>query len=107
MIKPILHRILVKPDPVEETDEILKKAKQMGFALPEKEMKREQAAAESGIVVAIGETCFKDFGSDSNLLKEGDRIYFAKYAGKTVKDTDGTEYICLNDEDCICILKDA
>ena len=106
MIEPVLHRLLVKPDSVEETDEVLKKAKQMGFHLPEKEVKREQAAAESGVVISLGSTCFKDYGGDLSLVPVGSRVYYAKYSGKTVKDVDGTEYVCLKDEDVVCIIKE-
>lgn len=98
MIQPLLHRIVVKPDPVET-----KTAGGIILAINEK---REQAAAEIGTVVSVGPTCFKDFGQDSEILKGGDRVYFAKYAGKTVKDVDGEEYVILNDEDVVAILKE-
>ena len=96
MLKPMLHRIIVKPDPVET-----KTAGGIILAINEK---REQAAAEIGTVVAIGDTAFSDFGGDPNLLQIGDKVYYAKYAGKFVKDVDGTEFVILNDEDCVCIL---
>lgn len=98
MIAPLLHRILVKPDSVET-----KTASGIVLAINEK---REQAAAEIGTVVAIGPTCFKDFGMDADILKGGDRVYFAKYSGKVVKDVDGEEYTILNDEDIVAILKE-
>lgn len=98
MIEPILHRVLIKPDPVETKTET-------GIILSLNE-KREQAAAESGVVVRMGSTCFKDYGEDSSLLKEGDRVFYARYAGKQVKDTDGTEYVLLNDEDIVAIIKE-
>ena len=98
MIQPILHRILVKPDPVE--------TKSAGGIILTVNEKREQAAAEKGVVISVGPTCFKDFGSDSDILKGGDRVYFAKYAGKIVKDVDGEEFVILNDEDIVAILKE-
>ena len=97
-IKPILHRIIVKPDPVE--------TKTAGGIILAVNEKREQAAAEIGTVVAIGDTAFSDFGGDPNLLQIGDKVYYARYAGKFVKDVDGTEFVCLNDEDITCILKE-
>ncbi len=96
MIKPVLHRLIVKADPVETKT-------QSGIILTVNERK-EQAAAESGVVVAVGETAFKDYGGDPSLVPVGTRIFFAKYAGKTVKDVDGQEYVCLNDEDIICVI---
>lgn len=96
MITPILHRVLIKPDKVETKTE-------SGIVLALNE-KREQAAAESGIIVKVGTTVFKDFGEDSSLIKEGDRVFFAKYAGKPVKDVDGTEYVLVNDEDIVGII---
>lgn len=98
MIKPILHRILVKPDPIETKTEA-------GIILAINE-KREQAAAESGIVMAMGDTCFIDYGGDLTTVSVGDHVFYAKYAGKSVKDVDGSEYILLNDEDLIGIIKE-
>lgn len=97
MIVPILHRILVKPDKVET-----KTASGIVLALDER---REQAAAETGTVVAIGSTAFKDFGEDTTIIKQGDKIFFAKYAGKTVKDKE-EEYIILNDEDVVGVINE-
>ena len=98
MIVPILHRLLVSPEQVET-----KTASGIVLAIDEK---REQAAAECGDVVAIGSTCFKDYGGDHTTVKVGDKVYYAKYAGKEVKDTDGTKYVLLNDEDVIGVIKE-
>lgn len=98
MIKPVLHRILIKVDPVET-----KTASGIIVSLNEK---REQAAAEIGTVVDIGSTAFKDYGESPDLIKVGDRVYFAKYAGKVVKDIDGNELLLVNDEDICGLLLD-
>lgn len=98
MIIPILHRILVKPDPVE--------TKTAGGIILAVNEKREQAAAECGTVVAIGNTAFKDFGGDPSLVPIGTRIFYAKYAGKEVKDIDDTIYVALNDEDIVAIIRE-
>lgn len=97
MIVPILHRLLVKPDEVET-----KTASGIVLAINEK---REQAAAERGIVVALGTTCFKDYGGGEETVLVGDKIFYAKYAGKEVEDTDGIKYILLNDEDIVGVVK--
>ena len=103
MIFPVLHRIVVRPDNIENVDPIYKAARLAGIDIPEP--KREQAAVDRGVVVAIGATAFKDFGSESPI-EVGDFIAYAKYGGKAIKDpyTD-EEVVCLNDEDIICIFK--
>lgn len=103
MIKVVLHRILVKPDQLEEIDDTHRRAKEMGIVIAsEKELKRERAAVDTGTVLEIGETAFKDFGTESPI-KVGDRVAYAKYGGKTVTDpATKKELLILNDEDVIC-----
>ena len=104
VIKPILHRILVKPDTLEEVDEVFKRAKAAGLAFDFSEREREQAAIDTGIVVDVGPTAFRDFGSE-NPLKAGDRVVYAKYGGKAIIHPDTkVKYVALNDEDVICII---
>ena len=98
MIVPVLHRLLVKPDPVETTT-----AGGIVLAINEK---REQAAAEKGLVVALGSTCFKDYGGDADTVKVGDRVFYAKYAGKEVTDDNSNEkFVLLNDDDIVGVIK--
>lgn len=102
MIVPILHRILVKQDKLEEKDDTFKRARAAGLEIPNlDERVREQAAIDTGTVVAIGETAFRDFGSDSPIAV-GDSIVFAKHAGKIIIDPVTDEkFVALNDEDVI------
>ena len=102
-IKILLHHILVKTDDATEADQDLKRAKAAGIILELD--KREQAAVEYGTVVKIGPTAFQDYGRDSTILKEGDRISFARYSGKSIKDTDGIEYLLLNDSDVLVVIE--
>src|ERR1043166_7962533 len=103
-VKPILHRILVKQDRLEDRDETFKRARAAGIITDFDERKREQAAIDTGVVVDFGPTAFKDFNAD-NPLKVGDTVVYARYGGKTIKDPqDGVEYVALNDEDVIAIL---
>lgn len=105
MIKPILHRILVKPDLIEEKDEAYKAAKRAGLEIVKNERDREQAAIDTGTVVSYGETVFKDFGVDANPIKVGDTVVYARYAGKVIEDpADKVKYVALNDEDVIAII---
>lgn len=103
MIKILLHHILVKLDDATEADDTYKRAKAAGIVLELD--KREQAAVEYGTVVKIGPTAFKDLGRDPTILKEGDRISFARYSGKSIKDSDGTEYLLLNDQDVLVVIE--
>lgn len=101
MITLLLHHILVVPEKAEEADEVYRRAQAAGIKLQLD--KREQAAVEYGKVVKVGPTAFKDYGRDPDILKEGDRISFAKYAGKAIKD-EGIDYLLLNDQDVLCIM---
>lgn len=98
MIEPILHRIILKLDAVETKTE-------SGIIIPDMVTEKERKAVEVGTVVALGSTCFKDYGADSDIVKVGDRVIIAKYSGKEVKDSDDQSYVICNDEDIICILR--
>lgn len=105
MIVPILHRILVKPDSIEEKDEAYKAAARMGIEVVKNERDREQAAIDTGTVISFGATVFKDFGVDSSPIKVGDTVVYARYAGKVIEDpADKVKYVALNDEDVIAII---
>jgi chaperonin GroES len=96
MIVPFLHRVLVKPAPVETKSE--------GGIILSLNEKREQASASQGTVLALGDT----FGADykTNVLpKVGDKVYFAQYAGRWIKEND-EDLVILNDEDLLCIIKE-
>lgn len=106
MIKPILHRILVKQDDLAEKDKHFKKAQDLGIQIVGSELEREQAAVDTGKVVDFGETVFRDFNTE-NPLKIGDTIVYARYAGKVIVDpADEVKYVALNDEDVIAIIKE-
>lgn len=104
-IQPILHRILVKPEAIEDVDENMAKVKNIpGFVIAGQERDREQAAIDTGTVVDMGATVFRDFGTD-NPLKVGDKVVYARHGGKTITDKDTkTKYVLLNDEDIVAII---
>lgn len=108
MIIPLLHRILVKQDKLEEKDEAFKRATASGIVIPNlDERSREQAAIDTGTVVAIGATAFRDFGTESPIAV-GDYVVFAKHAGKVIIDPhDDTKYVCFNDEDLVAVIKES
>lgn len=99
MLVPILHRLIVKLDSLEEVSA-------GGIVLPKDLIKKERKAIEIGTVIAIGETAFKDYGGSMGTVSIGDRVVVAQYSGKEVKDVDGTVYVVINDEDVLIILKE-
>ena len=104
-IEPVLHRILVEPETVDNYSTDRKKLKALGFELPP-EQERAQASVDTGTVVAIGPTAFRDFGASSPLAI-GDKIVYAKFAGKFVMDPyTEQQLVAINDEDVICIFRE-
>lgn len=104
-IKPVLHRIIVKQDVLEEKDKAFAGARKAGIILESMEREREQAAIDTGTVMAVGPTAFRDFNVDESPIKVGDTVVYARYAGKNVTDpADEKKYVALNDEDIIAIL---
>lgn len=102
MLTPLGHRILVKPENIEEVDPMLARATAMGLTLPELSARKEQIAVDTGVVLALGESAFKDFGG-TPWCAVGDKIAYTRHGGKLLKDPeDGIEYLILNDEDAIC-----
>jgi len=105
MIKVPGHRILIKIDKLEEVDPVVARAKALGIKLADHpDTQRKEAAVATGKVLQVGPTAFKEFG-DEPWCKEGDRIYFAKYAGMTVRD--GEEFLqVINDDDVVCVIEE-
>lgn len=106
MIFPLLHRILVKAEKFEDVNKDIQRAKSFGLVIPELEdMKRAQASVDVGVVVAIGPTAYRDFNTDVPVAI-GERVNYARFAGKLIRDPEtDEEYVCLNDEDIICVIR--
>ena len=107
MIDVLLHRVAVKQFDFNEWDEGRKRAKELGFALPETEKEiRAKASVDIGTVEQLGPTAFKDFGVDPPV-KVGDVVAFVKGSGKLVKNPliEGEEVLIINDEDITCVFK--
>jgi len=98
MIIPLLHTILVKPDSVETKTE-------GGIILPEMLTDKERKAVEVGTVISVGPRAFIDYGRSPDILSKGDKITYARYAGKEVKEGDET-YLLVNDIDVLALLKE-
>lgn len=96
--KVLEHRIGVVPFDVDEWDEDRKKAKTLGFALPEQENHlRAKASVDMGTVTHIGPTAQTE-------AQIGDVIGYVKNAGKLVKNPfSQQELYILNDEDVLVV----
>ena len=105
-IKAVGHRVIVRPDPVEETSE--------GGIVLSIDTKRERAAAQKGTVLYVGPLAWKNeviFGKDSQpWCKPGDRVFFARYAGKSLNladdEVDPDFVMVLNDEDIQALIEE-
>lgn len=105
MIKPLLHRLIVKQQKLNEAHKDYQRAESLGIIIPEHEdTKRAQAGVDKGTVVAIGPTAYRDFNVDVPV-SVGDVVAFARFSGKTIVDPEtDEEYVALNDEDIVAIL---
>lgn len=91
MWKPIAHRIIVRPDPVKETTS--------GGLILALNKRLEMNAQVTGTILEIGEDAYAAFKPKREFagLQVGDRVAFAKYAGKWIDD----ETLVLVDEDIV------
>jgi co-chaperonin GroES (HSP10) len=107
MIIPCGHRVLVKQPHVDEADDVYRRAREAKIEIVRDKMVREQEGVDVGFVIAIGDTAFKDYGG-TNWCEVGDKIVFAKFAGKSVEDPNDkeTKFVVINDEDVIAIVKE-
>lgn len=107
-IEALGYRLTVRPDAVvdSEAEKTKQRAENAGFVLPdrvkgdlESEFTRERAAVDQGVVLTIGSTAF----SGTPWCKVGDKIAYARHAGKFIKDPDTDEdVLAINDDDVIC-----
>jgi len=105
MLKPLGPRVIVRPDEFDSADPVYKAAKAAGIVLQKD--KREQQAVVKGTILSIGEQAFHaPVGNGTPWVSVGDRVYYAKFAGKEIIDPETKEeLLLLNDEDlCVKIL---
>lgn len=98
MITPCGHRVLVKPDPIEE---VSKGGIVIATKVNEQQLK---GATTTGTIVAVGMNAWKAFDDGKPWAEVGDRVSYAKYGGKVIKDED-QDLVILNDEDILAILR--
>jgi len=103
MLEVIGHRVLIEP---KHFDEELAEGALKGFKLDVgEEWKRERAATVMGTIVGVGPNAWKGFDDGLPWAAVGDKVYYAKYSGKTVEEN-GKTYIICNDEDVQAIVHD-
>lgn len=100
-VKVCGHRVLIKPDFLEEVTD-------WGFKIDVGEtFKREKASVVIGTVVQVGDTAWKAFDGDRPEWKPwaqpGDIVHFAKYGGKFIT-VGEEEYVIVNDEDVQAVI---
>jgi len=111
-IYPSGNRVLILPDPLDETTE-------GGIYIPAKERARHQQAQTAGTFIEAGPDAWQHThkqiyrvidgdmrlveietsGYSENFAEPGDRVAFARYGGLEVHGEDGKAYRILNDED--------
>ena len=86
------HRVVLKP--------FIEKESKGGIVLARDE--RTQAInTDKGTILHIGTSCWFD-KPEKPSLKPGDKVFYAKYGAKLIKDEDtGELYILCNDEDIL------
>jgi co-chaperonin GroES (HSP10) len=96
-ITPVGHRILVKPEEMNEVTE-------SGIIIAKDTIDKERLAQMRGVVIAIGGTAYAD--QPEPWCKVGDVITFGKYSGliyKGKETKDNQEYRVINDLDVVCL----
>lgn len=103
--KAVGHLILVRPDPVEEKTE--------GGIVLALDRKLERNACTKGTVLEVGPEAFLAFQQAAGIpmdhrkpwVKAGDRIYYAKYAGKWIDDeATKEELLIIRDDDVLGLI---
>jgi co-chaperonin GroES (HSP10) len=98
-IHPLGHRLLIEPQDVEEVSK-------GGIIIAIGSGKdREQMSQIMGVVVEVGETCWKD-QAVGDWVRPGDMIMFGKYAGLIAQGKDEKQYRIINDLDVIALLEE-
>lgn len=101
-IEVLGHRVLVKPDPLETKTE-----SGIIVSYGDKE-KLHRIAMDKGTLVGVGSNAWKGYDDGTPWASVGDRVFFAKNAGKWIKDPGSDEeYVLLNDEDIQCRIKES
>ena len=97
-IAPVGNRIIIEQDVLETTTE-------SGIVLQLENEFAEQAGQVAGTVMALGDDCYYQY--EKNWCKVGDRVLFAKFAGKAINDVStGKQYLVMNDIDIVALINE-
>ena len=104
MIKPVWGRLTVDPIDITETDDKLKRLKELGMEIAgDSENERLQAGQIEGKLLAVGGNCFDEWKEP--IPQVGDKVVFDKFAGFIKKDGDNVLRI-IADTDIMAIIGD-
>lgn len=96
-ILPTGGHLLVLPDKVEEKTK-------GGIYLPKTAQDKEQQAATSGTLIAVGNGAWKDLDDGTPWAAVGDKVSYSRYAGVTMVGQDEESYVLINDNDVLARL---
>lgn len=89
----LVHRVLIKP--------FIETKTKSGIVIA-KDERKQAIDSDRGEVFMIGPEAWKAFGCAFAPVKVGDKVYYAKYGAKVIKDDETQElYIIANDEDVL------
>jgi len=104
-IKPTGHHVLVKPQKLEDVDQVYKSAGNMGIIIPEDATKKKQIGVSTGTVVAMGSTAYSEYGDGAPWVQVGDLVAYVRHGGMYIDDPENDEvFLLLNDGDIAAVL---
>jgi len=96
-IIPTGGHLLVLPDPVGEKTI-------GGIIIPETIREKDQQAATTGTLIAVGLSAWKDLDDGLPWAEAGQRVSYARYAGVAMTGKDSKDYVLINDNDVLARL---
>lgn len=94
-LQPVEFKILIEPEEVEQKSA-------GGIVLAIATTEKEKMAQVRGRLIAVGGNAFEDWNEP--IPRVGDKVYYAKYAGISVKGNDGRDLRLTNDKDVTAIV---
>lgn len=103
-IKPVGFAVLIEPRDVEED---LNKPKGSNIIIPESVKETQRINTSVGKVVAIGEQAWKDQGNGDPWCQVGDTIYYARFAGKLLMNSNFDKpLVLIQDRDVLGVVNE-
>jgi co-chaperonin GroES (HSP10) len=97
-MKPLEFNCLVLP-------RVVQRQRASGIFVPETSAQREDEGGDEGLLVSISPLAFNedDFPNPDAIPKVGERVMFARYAGKSFVGADGRVYRVMKDKEIVGI----